>query len=307
MITIIYHSADLDGHCSGAILRYYLESQDLKLGDDFVMVGWDYSDDIPWKYIDGHEIYMADISFQPWDQMVDLFHRAKSVRWIDHHISAIKEYRKWREEATAPELLAIRQALLVDGTAACRLCWQSFMHDQPEPEAVRLLGLFDVWEHHEDEQALPFQYGMRVKETTPFVEEGWDLWRSLFEPLSCDYVTTISDDGRLILEYQDQQNQRIMKGAHMVRMDGLRFMAVNAGGINSLAFEDTFNVELYDGAMTYSRKGPDLWTISLYSIQQDRDLSVVAKARGGGGHPSACGFQVGDDEMMEILQANFTN
>lgn len=308
MITILYHSADLDGHCSGAVIRYNLtHNRNLKLSEDFIMYGWNYGDEIPWHFIDGREVYIADISFQPWDKMVELFRRAKSVRWIDHHKSAIDEWNKWAPSAPEEELEKIDRAVLKEGTAACRLCWATFFPGKQEPEAVRLLGLFDVWKQHQDARALPFQYGMRVKQTIPSSGKGWDLWCSLFDLLSLDYVTAITDDGRLVLEYQFQQNERIMKNAHLVRMDGLRFMAVNAGGINSIAFEDSFDAELYDGAMTYTRKGPDLWTISLYSINQDRDLSVVAKGRGGGGHPSACGFQVGDDEMMEILQPNFTN
>ena len=36
---------------------------------------------------------------------------------------------------------------------------------------------------------------------------------------------------------------------------------------------------------------PGEWTVSLYGDEgSDRDLSVVAKAYGGGGHAKACGF-----------------
>jgi len=69
--------------------------------------------------------------------------------------------------------------------------------------------------------------------------------------------------------------------------------AVNAGGINSLAFESKFDTNLHDAVMGFYFAGDQgLWTVSLYSPDQSRDLSGIAKDMGGGGHAAACGFQV---------------
>ena len=49
----------------------------------------------------------------------------------------------------------------------------------------------------------------------------------------------------------------------------------------------------FDIMMCYAYSGHGHWNVSLYS-DNDIDVSVIAKRNGGGGHRSACGFQVAD-------------
>ena len=43
---------------------------------------------------------------------------------------------------------------------------------------------------------------------------------------------------------------------------------------------------------------------SLYSENPNIDLSVIAKQFGGGGHRSACGFQISLETLKEILSCS---
>ena len=78
-----YHSADLDGHCSGAIVR--------KKYPDVELIGINYGDEFPWEKIPGNLVIMVDFSLQPFDDMVRLLEMGDIV-WIDHHKSAIEDY-----------------------------------------------------------------------------------------------------------------------------------------------------------------------------------------------------------------------
>ena len=81
----VYHSADFDGICSAAIvLRYNPET---------ILVPWDYGDDLDIEQFKGHKVIMADVSL-PWPKMGELIQLlgAGNFIWIDHHITAIKDY-----------------------------------------------------------------------------------------------------------------------------------------------------------------------------------------------------------------------
>lgn len=59
-----YHSADLDGHCSGAIVKL--------MHKDCTMIPIDYGDKFPYESIQKDEfIFMVDFSLQPFDRMIN--------------------------------------------------------------------------------------------------------------------------------------------------------------------------------------------------------------------------------------------
>ena len=82
-----FHSADLDGHCSGAIIKYK--------HPDCVMYPMDYGDKFPWHHINPDDIvYMVDFSL-PIDDMNKLSDKLGfNFIWIDHHETAAQEYNR---------------------------------------------------------------------------------------------------------------------------------------------------------------------------------------------------------------------
>lgn len=287
-----YHSADLDGHCSGAIIKMVYP--------DCEMIGINYGDEFPWESIPigcGEKVFMVDFSLQPFPNMVRLNIHADPLIWIDHHKSAIEESIEWQHSVNGG-ILGIQQS----GTGACQLVWEYFGDKWPTgynlnqgliPTFIKLLAEYDVW-NHTDPRTLPFQWGMRQYDTFP---ENQDFW---YELLDVERVHKITEEGDLIFRYQQVENEKYVQAcAFETELDGLKCIAVNKMLTNSQLFNSVWNPQKYDMMLTFGfRKGK--WTVSLYSTREDIDVSAIAKARGGGGHKGASGFQC--KELPFILE-----
>jgi len=277
-----YHSADLDGMCSGAIVKMAYP--------DCEMIGINYGDEFPWDEINEYEmVFMVDFSLQPFNpKMIDLSEKCGLI-WIDHHKSAIEEYEQWS---------GVFKGIQKSGLGACALVWEYLGDKWPVgfnlnqgsimPTFIKLLAEYDVW-NHSDPRTLSFQYGMRqVKDTSP---ENQDFWYSLFD---VEMVHRITENGGIILDYQMSENRKYMDACGFdTKIDGLKCIAINRMLTNSQMFDSVWSPDIYDAMLTFGfRKGQ--WTVSLYSDREDVDVSTIAKNRGGGGHKGAAGFQCKD-------------
>lgn len=253
-----YHNADLDGWCSGAIVKYFHPKCDL--------IGIDYGDDFPWNsLLPGEDVFMVDFSLQPYSLMHELSNRDIQLIWIDHHKSAIDEYNK--------DPLRHSNVTLVNGTGACQLVWEA-LTDKKLPDSVYLLSRYDVWDHS-NPRTLPFQYGMRLRAKDP---NNIKFWAKIFKI----FPTDILEEGKIILRYVAVNNEKYIKACGFeTNLDGLHCIATNRQLTNSQTFDAVWNLEKYHAMMTFGwRKGQ--WHISLYSLREDVDVSEIAKKRGGG-------------------------
>ncbi len=266
-----YHSADLDGHCSGAIVKMaYPECE---------LIGINYGDEFPWDTIDPSEtVFMVDFSLQPFSDMVKLASKCNLV-WIDHHKTAIEEAHKVGF-SSAGQLLEI-------GTGACILVYRYldfFFRPLSIPTFVKLLGEYDVW-NHSDLRTLPFQYGMRLLDTMP---DNDALWRSLFD---LETVQRIVEDGGIVLKYMTQYNKKYAKScAFETEIEGLKCLAINKMLANSQLFDAIWDNKIFDAMVAFGWRNGH-WAVSLYTDKKNVDVSLVAKRFGGGGHKQAAGFQ----------------
>jgi|SRR6476660_5459534 len=271
---IVYHSRDLDGYTSGAILK--------KKFPEAQLIGYDYGQPLP-ALLPGEDIILVDVSFSI-DDMFRIAAESKLFTWIDHHISAMTEFYKRKTEA--PPQLAV---VLYDGLAACELAWNWAFPDKEMPYTVQLLGMYDTWRNKDphlwNEQILPFQYGMRTMCHSP---ESFPT--SLFSVNDAFEIEDLIQLGKTILSYQDEQNTIAAKGAFEFSWKGYRVIALNGGGFNSNAFKSVYDPEKHDLMMPFKYNGK-FWTFSLYT-EKDIDCSELAKSMGGGGHKKAAGFQI---------------
>jgi len=279
-----FHSADLDGHCSGAIVKH-------EMGDDVVLRGINYGDTFPWDEVKDREVIMVDFSLQPFSDMVRLHKLSSNFVWIDHHKSAIDEYSEYNADGLPWD--GLREI----GKGACELCWEYFYPTWGDyvPRAVKLLSLYDVWRHDEDEDALPFQFGMRVRDTYPTHDQAEGIWTTLLSPVGSSTINQVLREGKTILKYQEQQNEAYARSASFVTiLGGFRCIVINRMITNSQIFDSVWDEDKYDAMVTFGwRKGK--WTFSMYSTSEDIDVSVFCKSMGGGGHKNASGFQL--DEL----------
>lgn len=276
-----YHSADLDGHCSGAIVKLAMPGISL--------YGINYGDPFPWDQVEpGEKVVMVDFAIQPWADMQRLA-RMTDLVWVDHHKSAIADF------GTHGFFPGETFVMLSESQAACELAWDNFfeiegMRRFHRPRAVHLLGRYDVWDHA-DPGVLPFQMGMRARSTDPAGPGNLALWRELLLRDSPGQIHEIIQEGNLILQYQAQVDADAAgELGHTVVLDGLRCRAFNRRRANSEAFRRA--AAGHDAVAAYWWGGKaGCWTVSLYAANPGVDVSAVAKARGGGGHKGAAGFQ----------------
>lgn len=272
---IIHHNKDMDGYCSGAICK--LKYPNVKL------IGWDYKDDIlDFEQFRGEEIVMIDISF-PLPKMQELG-SISNLTVIDHHVSLFKEINEFPYPTTFKYIYEA-------GVAACEIGWKYLFPNEEIPYAITLIGRYDTWRQNEGDwknETLPFKYFMygQCNSADTFPNEF------LF------YQPNVTKDipikiGKSIMKYQDMMDESATRAFSFPKevYGGLRALVLNIPYFNSESLKTKYNKEDYDIMIGFCYTG-NKWSVSLRSDKPEVDVSVIAKARGGGGHKGAAGFEV---------------
>jgi oligoribonuclease NrnB/cAMP/cGMP phosphodiesterase (DHH superfamily) len=268
MVYCIYHSRDLDGWMSAAIVKNYFEYQEVEL------IGWDYGDDLP-TIKEGERVIMVDVAFQKPEMRA--LNKHNNLTWIDHHISSIKELEDL-------DISGVRD----NNFAACELTWKHFFTNEPMPEVVHLLGRYDCFGHKgtdEEERVLYFQYAARAK-----VINVDDCRSLLYASDTLDYNKWLSL-GLGILNYLKVEAKDIYeKRMSHATVTGLKYASVNVKRFNPANMDIPYHEDGYDFFVAYSRMSDGRWTFSIYNDNEKVDVSKIAKNHGGGGHAGASGF-----------------
>ena len=253
-IHCFYHSADLDGHCSGAIVKYKFP--------DAIMHPINYGQEFPWDEITSKDrVFMVDFCLQPEILMKNLVEHAGEVNWIDHHKSAI--------EAVPDSVIKYMLRSLDISKAACELTWEYLFPDKPVPLAVKLLSLYDSWTyrgHELEPMVLPFQMRMWIADFDPqHWKENSSIWKQLlnveqYKPTWPSYSVIIEDyiyDGKLLLRYDEEQKRKYVQTYGFDTVLAVRYnpenlpldikwhkaIAVNLGHTNSKVFDSVWRKE----------------------------------------------------------------
>lgn len=264
----IYHSKDLDGLSSGAIVkRRYPDCQ---------LIGWDYGQPIPELPAFG-PIIMVDVTF-PIPIMRSLINR---LTVMDHHKSFIEEWEKV-SKYDSTILLGKREI----GKAGCLLTWEYLFPGVGVPRWVEYLSDYDIWKGSDtplwELVILPFQYGMRS-----FINHPSDFFKH-----DLDYDEIIRD-GKAILAYIAQNDlYNCQRNSFVIDFEGLRTICLNTSVSSTGTFKSIYNPQDHDLMLGFNYSGK-FWNISLRSTG-NVDCSALAKKHGGGGHALAAGFQVVD-------------
>ena len=291
----VYHSVDLDGWMSAAIVKHYWKDTYNWTEDTLDFIGYNYGQPIP-DLTDYDKIIMCDISF-PKEEMERLRNK---VEWIDHHISAIKE----------------NGYLDYDGIqdtkfAACELTWQYFFPDEPMPEIVRLLGRYDCFGHRgtdEEQKVLEFQYGARQ-----LISSYTDAYEYLQMSLSLknDKIPlehTLWFEGKSIYQYLCTEAKQAYKNGFEIwfpiqhtEVIGRKFICINKERFNPINFGIDYHKDGYDGCASFYFDG-EKYNFSLYNDNGKVDCSEIAKQFGGGGHRGASGFTCDNNTFLSFIK-----
>lgn len=319
-IACIYHSIDLDGFMSAAIVKHYhLLNNDILASaggdiDDIEFIGYNYGQSIP-DLSEYDEVIMCDISF-PKEEMLNFWAtRGLNFIWIDHHISAIKEMENAHENITSGAYPI--QGLRNTKFAACELTWKYFFPNEQIPEIVRLLGRYDCFGHkgtNEEQSVLEFQYGAR--QCISNYEEAYHFLKLSLD----DRLTVVRDiylSGVSIYQYLCTEAKQTYKNGFEVIFSELipysvspghfneaynknrKFICINKERFNPINFGIDYHKDGYDGAACFHYANGK-WNFSIYNDNGEVDCSIIAKQFGGGGHKGASGFVV--DDINQIIK-----
>jgi len=277
----IYHSKDLDGWTSAAIVKSkYIDAK---------LIGYNYGGHLP-EIKDGEPIIIVDVCFSM-EYMEKLARKSRwNLKWIDHHISQIKEYKNFIGDGeTFMNAILPQQD---ENVAACELTWRHFYPNIPIPEAIRLLGRYDCFGHKgtdEEQKIFLFQYAARAKASNP--DEA-----AFFINATEEDIDKLLKEGDIIYKYLCVEAKQQYAKRFTIELDGYYFACVNTERLNPVNFgikyhEDKANdIYYYDGFASFWYENGQ-WTYSLYNENGQVDCSEICKKRGGGGHRGAAGFQ----------------
>lgn len=293
----IYHSIDLDGWMSAAIVKLWHNEEHKEDDDNLIYFeGYNYTDPLP-ELKDYDKIILVDISF-PAKIMYEISHD-KKVIWIDHHISAINDMNEVCTEHNLNPLKGLRDIKF----AACELTWQYFFPNIELPEIVRLLGRYDCFGHKgtkEERKVLEFQYGARqsisnyleayeqlIQCTRVKESEYWFLQSQVV-------MGIIHEEGKSIYKYLCSDAKQSYKNGFEIyfRLESdklYRFICINKERFNPINFGIDYHKDGYDGCACFHYANGK-WNFSLYNDNELIDCSIIAKQFGGGGHKGASGF-----------------
>jgi oligoribonuclease NrnB/cAMP/cGMP phosphodiesterase (DHH superfamily) len=238
------------------------------------------------------EVYLLDISLRPFVKMINLKRACKRVVWIDHHKTAIETYEG--------QSVIILDGARTVGTAACELTWEYLFPGRETPEALRLLGKYDVWDFEDDARVLPFQYAMRAEPSEPETS----IWLDVIVSHE-NWIREMIDRGKAIFAYVEMANIELMEDLSFecIIGKGFKALAVNAHRPNSQLFDSKWDPQKYHLMLAF-RLCLDHTQVSLYSERNDVDCGYIAKQYGGGGHKGAAGFSVpgGADSLFASMR-----
>jgi len=278
----IYHSRDLDGWCSGAILRRKCNED----GNKFIPVPWDYGNDIP-KIQKDCDVYMMDISFPP----EELEKLAESIDgdliMIDHHKTAIDGFNTIKN---VPENMKHK---FDTKFAACELVWEYLYPDKDISKCVELLGLYDSFRGQSkkeswNEEVIPFQYYMRS------VVNNLDSFNDEYLNDDKDFLNSSIENGKPIYKFLVNEAISYYNDNRIeCELDGNKAVMFNKERFNPHTMNINYHKDGFDVALCFWYKGGK-WNFSIYNENGKVDVSEIAKKFGGGGHTKASGFLIDD-------------
>ena len=270
---VIYHANCWDGFCAAWVARGAL--------GDIEAVPAHYGTEPP--DCDGRHVYILDFSY-PRDVMLRLFRMAAATVVLDHHKTAQSALDGIVDEYMSSPLYLANPSdlptIVFDmEKSGARLAWEYFYPRADGcPELVAYTEDRDLWRH-----ALPFS--QEINAALRSYPLDFELWSEFHQRGLEPFIA----EGEAIRRREQQIVNDHVRNARDVEMDGHCVSVVNATVLFSEIAGELAKGRPF-GACYFDRKdGKRQW--SLRSDEQGVDVSALAKARGGGGHVRAAGYE----------------
>ncbi len=330
---IILHHNDMDGYVAAKIVANYFKSNDLLLTLPW-FVECNYGDEEWLKTFDDlnmHNtvIFIVDFSVKP-DIMRELLVKTKkNVVWIDHHITAIEEYRQKEEDL----LYDIQGLRVTHGFCGAELCWlylhQKAVHPyhnrdlfvvdgkdiHPDikeerdfalhyiPQGVRLVGDWDTWRWGETNAIEPrwLNYHFNMKKPDLFKDEEYEMYFG-----NIDKLQEALHAGEVAYNYEMSKCKNLsMFPVKITGFEDVDAVACNYQGGSSLTFTEV-NTQ-YEVGICYHYNGTCM-VYGFYRLGKNPEKLIhcgtIAKKFGGGGHMGAAGALV--DKNLVVITKDYS-
>ena len=188
---------------------------------------------------------MIDISF-PIGIMNMLAKRAKSLTWIDHHISARKDYEQ-AINSDNPNMIGTVVYVYELGIAACEIAWKYLFPDEPVPYSVLLISRYDTWRQNEGDwegETLPFKFFMYGNCNSA---ESFPKW--VFDANSDELIYEAVTTGKEIMKYQRTMDESIATKNYFIVKEvfgGITALCINYYPFSSETLASIWDETLYD-------------------------------------------------------------
>jgi oligoribonuclease NrnB/cAMP/cGMP phosphodiesterase (DHH superfamily) len=267
---VIYHANCLDGF--GAAFAAWL-----KFGyEDTEYLPMGYSDEIP--DVKDREVYILDFSFKA-DIIKSMISESESLMVIDHHKTSQEDLKDFTDNCI----------FNMDKSGAV-LAWEYFHGDKHIPLLLK---------HIEDRDLWLFKYEDTKAATAALfsvVERSFEAWKEGMYALNYTIngnLQYLPDIGGILERIHGEEVEILFKHRHLLTLTngkGVEGLAVNCTPKYSSDLGNLLAKESGTFGCTYYYDGKkELWMYSLRSTG-NFDVSLLAKAYGGGGHVSASGF-----------------
>ena len=292
---VIYHSADYDGKLSAAIMLRHFAGHP----DNLTLTGWNFGDPRPEVSEAVDQILVVDLPFHAVGPEV---YHTQGFHWVDHHIASVT--RAAAEYPKGAEPLGYR----IDGVAACRLLWQYLHfredwalpqcqvyvdHIVKEPDVVRLIGEWDVWDHR-DEDATFLHYGLSAEGLTKPEELVDTLRWGRTTGVAKGLLDRIIEHGAAAWRWHRGVAEWTGERGYLCTWEGVTFFVMNSAHASNSSWLPQALPVGTQALLCWHTRGDAQVRVSLYHApgHEDLDLAAIAVKHGGGGHKGACGFAV---------------
>ena len=264
---VFYHN-DLDGKCAGHIVGEYHTYVEIEEFTPKDFIEMNYGKEFPFDVISkGEKVYIVDYHIKP-EEMERLLEITEDIVWVDHHITAINQYKNFPKK-----IKGIRET----GRSGCVLTQQYLYPGREVPQYILLVGDRDVWHWVFGKKTKRFTDGSECYDLHP-LSKNWDLASEL---------SGFMEAGRFVGLYKAQRNKEYVEQfGYRTEFESHEAIVVNQGMVGSDVFDDI--EDLPPLQIMYVDAG-DFFKISLRSTEVN--VAALAQKYGGGGHFSAAGME----------------
>jgi oligoribonuclease NrnB/cAMP/cGMP phosphodiesterase (DHH superfamily) len=306
----IYHKNCPDGFSSLMVL---LKAK--RISKDGIIYHDVPSASYPPKEIDNKDIIIMDVAYK-YNVLREIFERAKSVVFIDHHVTIIDDVKKL---SSMPKYKNKVKIIYDVNESGASLTWKYFFKNIKMPLFIQYIRDNDIgtWKLKDTK---PFIYCLRVRYDIDLKKDIVDKWKELFDDTKVKKVVKI---GKIYEEYANSlleenvrkysfeafPSQKIYNDFidYFDKPGQYKVAVVNGGGCPSISLLGNKMMETIkcDFVMIWSyQMEKKEYVISFRSNKTD--VGKIAQMFGGGGHKfaSACSFNASKYNIQELFFPN---